>query len=75
MIFDLDDERQAEADQAVRYRQEAREFRDEAMRRYPDSPTEAKELERTAADLVSLAASIERSLRGLPPLPPAGLTS
>jgi hypothetical protein len=66
-------EREAEADQAERYRQEARAFRDEAMERYPDSPTEAKELERTAADLVSLAVSIERRHRGLPPLPPAGL--
>lgn len=70
---DLDDERQAEADQADRFRAEARAFRAEAMERYPDSPTEAKELERTAADLVSLAASIERRHRGLPDLPPAGL--
>ena len=69
----LDIERQAEAEQAVRYREEARAFRDEAMERYPDSPTEAKELERTAADLISLASSIERRHRGIDPLPPAGL--
>lgn len=68
-------EHQAEAEQAARYRREAAEFRVEAARRYPVSPTEAKDMERTAADLVSLAASIERRLRGLPPLPPAGLVS
>lgn len=69
----LDAELQAEADQAARYRQEAAEFRAEAMERYADSPTEAKELERTAADLICLAAGIERAHRGLPPLPPAGI--
>lgn len=63
----------AEAEQAERYRAEAAAFRAEAMERYPDSPTEAKELERTAADLILLASSIERRHRGLPPLPPAGL--
>lgn len=67
-----DAERLAEEEQAQRYRAEAGEFRAEAMRRYPTSPTEAKELERTAADLILLASSIERQLRGLPPLPPAG---
>lgn len=68
-------EQEAGAEQALRYRDEARAFRSEAIERYPDSPTDAKELERTAADLISLAASIERRHRGLPPLPPVGLGS
>ena len=72
-VVTVEAERQAEAEQAVRYRQEAAAVRAEAMERYPDSPTEAKELERTAADLISLASSIERRHRGIDPLPPAGL--
>jgi hypothetical protein len=67
-------ERLAEEEQALRYRAEAAEFRTEAMARYARSPEEAKALEARAADLIVLAASIERHVRGLPALPAAGLT-
>ncbi len=64
-------EREAEAGIADRYRREAADFRSEAVVRR----REAQDLDARAADLIVLAASIERSHRGIPPLPPAGLSA
>lgn len=60
-------DREAEAAVAAQYRREAAEFEARAgeLRR------EVWALERSAADYRTLAASIERSHRGIDPLPPA----
>lgn len=69
----LDAERQAEAEIAERYRREAGEFRAEAADRRVTAAAECKALEERAADLIVLASNIERSHRGIDPLPAAGL--
>ncbi len=56
---------------AQRYRQEAEDFAAEA-RSVRAAGGDAWPLERTRMDLISLAASIERSLRGIDGLPPSG---
>ncbi len=62
----------AMADQAAAYRFEAGEMRAEAIRRYPESPDDARALELSASQLIGKAADIERAIRGLPPRSPAG---
>lgn len=67
-------DRAAEAETAARYRTEAEQFRAEARAaRSEGREADAVALAQTAGDLVVLASSIERSVRGLPPLPPAAL--
>jgi hypothetical protein len=60
---------QASAEVAEGYRAEQRTFKERAS----ELRSQAHALEVTAADMGSLAASIERDLRGIDPLPPAGL--
>lgn len=72
MIGDLRDE-EAEAEVARQYRRKAAMMRAEAAERRATSAADAHALEERAADLVVLAASIERKLRGLPGLPPAAI--
>lgn len=69
----LDAERQSEAEVAERYRRDASALRAEAADRRVTAAAEGKALEERAADLIVLASNIERSLRGIDPLPPAGL--
>lgn len=65
-------DRIAEASVARRYRDEAEDFRVEAEA-VRAAGGDAWPLERTRMDLVCLAASIERSLRGITGLPAGGL--
>lgn len=60
----------AAAEVASRYRTEAAQFRARARELH----AAARALELTAADVTSLATSIERDLRGIDPLPPVGLS-
>ena len=62
-----------EALTAQRYRQEADRFRDEA-KAVRAAGGDAWPLERTRMDYISLAASVERRLRGVEGLPPSGKT-
>lgn len=62
-------EADAELAIAAQYRIECRYFMDRAI----ELRKEAHEMDMTASDLRSLAASIERQHRGLDPLPPVGL--
>lgn len=59
----------ASAEVAARYRAEANTF----LERARELRSQAHDLDMSAADMRSLAASIERDLRGIDPLPPAGL--
>lgn len=67
-------DRAAEAETAARYRTGAELFRSEARAaRSEGREADAVALAQTAGDLTVLASSIERDVRGLPPLPPAAL--